>query len=441
MNNNMPQEHKLSLSAAILINVNIMLGAGIFVNTAELAKRAGMLGGFCYLIVGGLMLPLVIAIAAMLRLHPEGGFYTFGEQQIRPFAGFISSWSYFTGKLASATLMIHTSVLMIQALIPAAQSINIFVLDLIILAIFIALNMFNIKTSSQIQGFLFGFKIIPIIFIILGGLFLFSGHHMTASHFVWSGVPTTLPLILYATVGFEAACSLSSKIKNAKKNAARAVLISYGAVIFVTFLYQFFFYGALGNILAAFADYRQAFPAFLHLIVPENAGGFQLLNDFFYLAIAASALGGAYSIIFSNNWNLYTLAQNNHIFFANVFRKFNRHHIPWLCVLLEGLICILYLAITQGSQIPLQEVSALGCIIAYTISVLALTMAKKRRLMVSVSWWVPILGLVNCGILITACVYGLIQTGGYSLITFGILFLLGIWMFWRKRLTAHTTVS
>ena len=41
MGNSQAQEYKLSLPTAILININIMLGAGIFINTATLSHRAG----------------------------------------------------------------------------------------------------------------------------------------------------------------------------------------------------------------------------------------------------------------------------------------------------------------------------------------------------------------------------------------------------------------
>ena len=42
----MTNEYKLSLPAAILININIMLGAGIFINTLNLAKFSASFGVF-----------------------------------------------------------------------------------------------------------------------------------------------------------------------------------------------------------------------------------------------------------------------------------------------------------------------------------------------------------------------------------------------------------
>ena len=42
----------ISFGAALLTNLNIMIGVGIFVNTAPLIKEAGALSPLSYLIVG-----------------------------------------------------------------------------------------------------------------------------------------------------------------------------------------------------------------------------------------------------------------------------------------------------------------------------------------------------------------------------------------------------
>ncbi len=88
-----------------------------------------------YPLIGFLILPLIIIVAQLMKIHPSGGFYTFGAQEIHPYAGFISAWSYFTGKLASAMLMIHVAMLLCQYIIPSLGAINIFVLDAVVLSL------------------------------------------------------------------------------------------------------------------------------------------------------------------------------------------------------------------------------------------------------------------------------------------------------------------
>lgn len=425
-------EHKISMLAAIFINLNVMLGAGLFMNTTLVAQSAGALGVLGYLTVGVLLLPLVVSIAYLIRLHPSGGFYTYASQEIHPFAGFLSAWAYFIGKLASSGIVIHTAMRLVQQVIPAAATIDTIILDLVVLSLFIGLNMLNLRTGSIIQSFFLGFKLIPIFFAIFAGLYLLNPGNLSGAHLVWEGVPGILPLVLYATIGFEAACSLSSKIKDAQKNASKVILISYGLVIAIVCSYQLMFYGALGSLFAHFSSYLNAFPTLTNLVfnnptVANNAASFM------HLAIAASALGGGYGILFSNCWNLYTLAEHKHTIKPHWFTQLNRHFIPWLCVLAEGVICALYLLLTFGNQVPLQQISALGSVIAYTLSACALLAAKKNDKVNEIKWIVPVLGLVSCLLLITSCVYGLITKGFVPFIAFAIMLALGSVMFWTAQ--------
>lgn len=421
--------HKLSLPAAILVNINIMLGVGIFINTAELAKRSGALGFVNYALIGILLLPLIICVATLLKLHPTGGFYAFGRREISPFFGFLSAWIYFTGKLASSAIMIHTSVLIIQQIIPLLALIHPLIIDFSILALFISLNMLNMKTGSSIQAAFMTLKASAILFAIFGGIFLFQSNNFSPENLIVSGIPSSLPLVLYAAMGFEAACSLSSRIENPQKNGPLAIFISYSIVITVITLYQLFFYGALGQTLAEFESYRQAFPALLTKLLPSSPLFAHKIGGILNLAIATSALGGSYGILFSNSWNLFAVAQNRHIIGSSFFTKLNTHFIPSMCVLAEGVICGLYLLITQGAQVPLQQTSALAAVLTYTISVIALLFAQLNRNNRLVHRAVPYLGLASCALLIGACIYGLLTKGAVSLYGFVALIALGIIMY------------
>ncbi len=406
-----------------------MLGSGIFINSTILAKYSGVVGAACYLLVGLLMLPLIISISKLLSLHPSGGFYMFGSKEIHPYAGFVSAWSYATGKLASAVIITQIAVLLIQQVIPLLTVIPPLALNGGIITLFLLLNMLDMKTNSTIQAGFFGLKIIPISFGILAGLYLFSPQHVSFQITDLSGIPIALPLVLFAVAGFEAACSLSSQIENAKQNAPKAVLYSYGFVICATTLFQFMIYGGLGSALAALPDYRYVFPALIQNILPHAQGVANTLANLIHLAIACSALGGSYGIIFSNNWNIYTLAQHKHLSGYKKLVKRNRYNIPMYCVLVEGLIYILFLIISHGAQMQLQQLGALGPTIAYGISALSLWFAVKRKA-INITPVIPLLAVGSCLILLGSAIYSLITFGVYSLLLFITLLAIGSAMFW-----------
>lgn len=425
----MAEDGKLSLPAAILINLNIMLGAGIFLNTVKLSTWAGALGCFMYPLIGLLLLPLVISIAKLVHIYPEEGFYGYAARSMSPFIGFFSSWAYFTGKLASVILMIHAAVLLVHQIIPMLHTIPVLAVDFGVLIFFILLNMLNVKTGSKIQVWFMVFKIIPIFFSIFTGLFLFSWKHYSVANLHWAGIPSSLPLVLYAASGFEAACSLSCQIRNAKRNGPLAIYVSYVIMIAIAFMYQFAFYGAVGNVLASLQSYTEIFPVLLGGLLPGSANAVMVLQAILYCAIAASALGAGYGVLFSNPWNLYVLARNGHVFYSHIFTKLDRFGLPIWSIIAEGFICALYLFITQGEQLALQQISAFSCAIAYTISVISLLYLVVCRKTVVMRVWVPLLALINCCLLVGSCVRNFMLFGVAPLLLFGAFLVVGMIMF------------
>lgn len=426
----MSEQYKLSLPVAILINVNIMLGTGVFINTVELAKRAGALGFLSYLLVGILMLPLIASFATLMKIYPQGGFYTFGQKELGPLAGFISAWSYFIAKMASASLMVHVSMSLLQKIIPALQIIPTLGLDVCIFVLFTLLNTLGLKTGSAIQTGFMVLKIIPLTFAIFTGIFLSSGAHFAPAYFLWEGIPSTLPLVLYVMLGFEAVCAMSHTIKDAQRNAPIAIYASYAIVMSIVCFYQFMFFAGVGPELMQEPSYLNAFPILLAKLLTTSTQAQHTIAALLYIAVACSALGGCYGIMFSNNWNLYTLAQHKHLFFSRAFATFNAYHIPFLCIVAEGILGICYLATTGGHQITLQQLAALGNVIMYTISIISLLLVLRRtKNHEIIRWWVPYIALFNCALLATACVRNFMVSGVIPLLGFAALLGAGVVMF------------
>lgn len=427
----MAESKKLSLFTAILININIMLGAGIFINTAELAKRVGSLSPLVYAVVAILILPLILAIAEIWRQNKGAcTFYHFGLP-ISPFFGFLSSWAYFIGKLCSFALGIHVCVSFLRLIIPVLQIIPILLFDSIIIFLFTLLNLLNVKTGKSVQFTFIGLKLIPIIFAILVGLFLFSGSNF-GGEVIWQNFPSCIPLVLYAFAGFEASCSLSQQIENSEKNGPKAILISYGIVVSLVILFQFMFYGSLGSILGSLPQgYLEAYPSLLNKLFSDNAQLKNMLITILHIGIASSSLGSSYGIMFSNSWNLYTLAQNKHTFGEKIFTYLNKYSAPLFCVITEGILGITYLLLTQGKQVPLQQVGALGSAIAYTFSIISLFVITYRQH--GVIKLLPTLGLCSCLILIASFVLAIMRDGVSSLlILFLLILIFGTYMFYKK---------
>jgi len=420
--------NKLSLRAAILININIMLGSGIFTNTVLLAQLPGALGFLVYLLVGLMLFPLIFCLARLIQKYPDGGFYTYAAQELHPWVGFFSTWAYFTGKLASAALSIHVFCSLMQHLFPQLNAIPIFMLDGLILSLFTLLNLYNMRTGTIIQGIFLVLKSIPIIFAIIVGFYLFKGEHLTSVHWIFKGIPLGIPFVVFAFGGFETSCSISRSIENPEKNGPRALILSFLMVIGIVCLFQFALYASLGDLLEQSANFKETFPALFKLWLSQDHRLYPFLVALIHIAMGISALGASYGILFGNSWNLYTLAQHNHVFASPEIRRFNKQLIPYWCVLIEALFCVGYLLLTGGEQKTLQQLSALGSIIAYSLSVVSLLYASYKGT-IQVSVILPLLGLASCIPLFIACIRNFFIFGIIPLIIFGTILIAGMLMY------------
>ena len=422
----MSESHKLSLVSAILININIMLGSGIFINTVLLSKASGALGALVYLLVGLLMLPLIIVFAELLKFNQGGTFYEFGHI-IHPFVGFLSSWSYFTAKLASCALSVHIFVTLVQRLIPVLSTCNPLMFDSGIIILFLCLNLFNMRIGRSIQYAFIVLKLIPITFVLLAALFFFTGAYYTVDTFMWEGIPESIPFVLFAFSGFEASCSLSRSIRDPHKNGPRAIFISYFIVLSILILYQLGLFGILGSQLGGLASFRDVYPVLVTGIFPNSASLQVFFKAITLLGIAASSLGASYGIMYSNAWNLYALAQHGHTFVPTYIGQLNRHHVPFVCVIIEGILALSYTWLAQGNQVPLQQMSALGSTIAYSLSAIsfmfvALFITRNHRLVAALS-------LVSCLVLAASTINNGMVFGAAAYYGYGALIIAGLFMF------------
>ena len=431
---------KLSLPAAIFINLNIMISTGLFVNTVILSQRAGAAGFLLYPLVGIFMLPLIAGIAKLLDLYPSGGFYSFAKAGLgEPFA-FLSTWSYFIGKLASCSLMLFVSSRFLQQLIPAIRSLETLSIALTILAIFTILNLLKVTIGVSIQSFFLLAKCIPIFFIVFSGIYFFDMQALDYTHFLFTGIPTSIPLVLYSLAGFEASCSLSRSIENARINAPKAIYYSFFFALFISCLFQFLVFMGIHEAVAILENYTQAFPYIVeHLQFTHGLS--VVINNLLSFAIGISALGGAYGILFSNSWNIFELAHNNHLFLSSWIRAKNRYFIPAGCIVIESALCAIYLLITLGNQLPLQQTASLGVTLSYTICMLILLsilISQKANLHTLL---IPIFGLGTCFLFIAACLQGFIHNGIASIYLFAVILGIGMMMYtvktFMKRLQPH----
>jgi len=300
-NNNM-----ISPVVGVLICINTMIGAGLFINAAVLADKAGPWGFVGYIISALLMLPLILSIASLAKMHPvSGGLYVFSKHHIGNWAGFLSGWSYFLGKTAAAGLLMHKFVQFFQTQFDCLGRVPTLALDYGVLAFLISIHILGARIGGRLQYLFTCMKLLPIIFVFTFGFITFDSSFYQFALTDYSSLFWILPVCVFASMGFEIVCSVGHLITDSSKNIKRVILTAFGIVVCVNTLFQLVAFGALGGSLAnsgipILPLAQKAIPAY------EILG--RILNGSVYAAI----LGACFSVFTANCWNLFTLAENGH---------------------------------------------------------------------------------------------------------------------------------
>jgi len=387
--------------ALLAVNLNTMIGAGIFVYPALIAAAAQSMGFLSFGAVFCIMLPLVLAIAQLAILHPTGagGLYIYGKEALGNHVGILTSIIYFLAKALSCSIMIRIFVVNLLMVFPALSAIPLFVLRISALAFLLVLNLFGLRFGLRIQAGFVVLKLIPLLIVVAGGIFIFNSANLSLLPTSFDRFVSTLPLALYPMMGFETCCAVGHISLDAKRMAYAVV----GSFLFVTLLYmlmQFFLFAAVGTGL--FGSLTPLTLFFNALFKGAGQLFFTLLG---VLAIMISALGSAYSILYSASWYPFAIGKE---FKSSFMTTVNRYGSPVAALIIHTAIIALFLLLPDKMG-ALGRLSVFGCLVIYaTMACALLAMYKKRSQDIKLPYWVAILSLVSCGYIAFSCIKDLL---------------------------------
>lgn len=414
----MAHTHKISPFIAVLICVNTMIGAGLFINPKPLTALAGPLGFLGYIFSAIFLLPLILSIAALAKLHPvSGGLYVYSTTYVNKWAGFLSGWCYFIGKTTTVAILVHKIMQFFQESIPFLAHYPTLALDYALIFALVLLNIIGVQVGGRIQYFFAFLKATPVIFTFVVGFAAFNISYFqpTTAHF-WGSLGT-IPLTVFALLGFDIICSIGHLIKDAEKNIKPVILISFISVAIIATFFQFVIFGALGSGLGQ-ANTPLLMLGDVALPITLNFLG-RLVNGFVFAAF----LAGSFSILTSNCWNLYTIAHNNHIPGRRFFTLLTSAQVPWIALIFEGFIGCLVLALCS-EQVVMQNMSVFAQVISFLLTAIAAYIASRVVSKdIGLPRWIPILGIGSCCYILFLA-FSKIMASGISLPFVGI-FLIG----------------
>lgn len=244
----------LNLTMATAIVVGTMIGTGIFLKPAEIAREAGSVEWALVAWVVGAFLTLLGALCYMelgTMMPAAGADYAYLKRAWNPAMGFLFGWKYFAvthpasmASLASG-LTLFASYFWPGLLAPVGRigaltitAGNLFAALVIIVVT--AVNLMAVRSVGRFQVVLTGVKILSLAVVVGVGLYFAAGAERglpatTVSAVRVGGFTAAVTATLWTYSGWHTLLRVGSEIENPGRNIPRAMLAGFGvtAVLFL----------------------------------------------------------------------------------------------------------------------------------------------------------------------------------------------------------------
>jgi APA family basic amino acid/polyamine antiporter len=415
-------KREMSLFDAMMIVMGAMIGSGIFIVSADIARTVGSPGLLLlvWLITGVLTVIGALSYGELAGMMPHaGGLYVYLREAYSPLIGFLYGWTTFlviqTGTIAAVGVAFakftgllipwfnekHILATVLGLKISAAQ-----LLAIVSIVVLTYLNMRGLRTGKTIQGIFTVTKTAALGGLILLGFFVGAnaaaikanlGAFWKASwtHMAGGQIASVEPLsglLLLAAIGAAMVGSLfasdewytvtyiAGEVKNPKRNIPLSLVLGAGIVILLYFLANVAYVVILpvhGTPEAAdvvgrgiqFAQFDRVGTAAAEMIFGPAAAVIMAV------LIMISTFGCNNGLVLSGARVYYAMAKDG--LFFNATGKLNRKSVPGTALIVQCVwACLLCLS---GTYSDLLDYVVFAVLIFFVLVVSAIFILRRKR--------------------------------------------------------------
>ena len=398
---------KISFISALLISMNIMIGAGIYISPPDMALVAGDLSYWGWFASFLLFLPVVLSFSKLAAYFPgEGGVYQYTKKTLGPSMGFVTAWIYFLGFVGAQSL--QTLALRNLVTYHLASDVLIkypWIFNAVFLGILFFLCQFSMRRIAISQTFMTVLKLSPLFFVIsfiifrpdLGGSELIASVDEAASmpnpktwaeslSLIWK----TIPYAIFGYWGFEACSNISHRITGSKKNASRVIWMSFFLVCTIYTLFHF----EMIRVMGSYGLYHKKVENFITYAGWTSPSALEIGFLVFSFCLSISYFNAVFSELLSYSFVVQTLAKEKTLLCSKKLAKLNKNSQPVGANLLNcSLTFLISTFITDKAE--LVAIANVGLIFAFCLCLIALLKIsfQKRDY---VFCFISSLGIVSC---------------------------------------------
>ena len=329
---------RLGLFDACMLVMGGIVGAGIFVNPAEVARAVHT----PFLIVAAWVAGGVIAMAGALvyaelavRRPEVGGQYAYLRDAWGPVPAFLYGWSLLlviqSGGMAAVAITFARYFLDLTHF-PLAEP----TIASIALALLTLVNCLGVRAGSNVQSVLMLLKIAAILALVLCGWLFVSAHPDLARAPVLDPPPSlgllaafgaAMTPVMFAYGGWQTTSFVAGEMRDPRRDLARGLLLGVAGVVLLYTSVAFVCVYALGA--GGLAESKTPATAVMRLALGEQ--GATLIA----LGIAVSTLGFLSQGMLTTPRVYFAMAEDK-LFFRSVASVHPRSRVPIVAIVLQG---------------------------------------------------------------------------------------------------------
>jgi APA family basic amino acid/polyamine antiporter len=363
---------ELGLFDSVMIVVGVMIGSGIFIVSADMARDVGSAGWllFAWLLTAALTVAAALSYGELSSMMPQaGGMYVYLREAFSPIVGFLYGWTLFTviqtGTIAAVAVAFarFTGILIPgiaedRYIIPPIHFSSGYAISLstgqmlaiVVIAVLTWTNSLGVRYGKILQNVFTTTKIASLAALILLGL-IFAKHDVLAANFgnLWTPhdvTPITATLSALTSFGLFAAICVSQsgslfaadswhditfaggEVKNPQITMPRALALGTICVTGIFFLANIAYLCVLPLSAIQHAPADRVATAMLQAIFPGWGAVIMAV------AIMISAFGCINGLVLAGPRVSYSMAQDG--MFPKAAGRLNRAHVPAWSLWIQG---------------------------------------------------------------------------------------------------------
>lgn len=221
----------VGLAGAVLINLNGVIGAGIFALPALLYAGVGGIAPLVVLAYALVMIPPLLVVAKLSTMFDQsGGSQLYAEHAFGPFAGFQTGIAILILNMAGRAANFHVLVAYLAAMFPVFDP-PLMRLATILTLIVLVTTLSTVGTRRSIEAIWVGtaLKLGPILLICLAGL-LANGMPTAVTLPEFTNIESFALLLAYAYSGCELSIFAAGEVKDPRRTVYRSIFVNLAVI-------------------------------------------------------------------------------------------------------------------------------------------------------------------------------------------------------------------